>query len=289
MCNVFSLFVSSFRSFVSLVQIRLVVCSLAHPSVYPSIIWSLDLSIIHLLIRCVLSPNLIDFSGVWESASFWVLMPIRIKIRISILMPIRIRIGIKTMPILMRILPQVLQILENHIFFTFCHFTMSNVPYVIQYLDSILKFLEKSLLYQFFHLLGIDTDPDRAKWCGSGTDPDPDPQHWIFSHSFAHDKQSIVIGTRSRLCRTKTEQIYNWKTFFWGKTCFYITSCASTKDTLYQLQRKTPPSEVNILFFKTCIMSLFFLSGGYIGFPRTPEHTVRYPTESLPGSNSFTH
>ncbi len=46
-------------------------------------------------------------------------MPIRI--RISILMPIRIRIriGIKTKPIIMWILPQVLKLLENLIFFTF--------------------------------------------------------------------------------------------------------------------------------------------------------------------------
>ncbi len=57
------------------------------------------------------------------------LMPIRIRvqIRLSILTPIqiqiqiRIRIGIKTMPIHMSILPQVLHMLENRTnFFYFC-------------------------------------------------------------------------------------------------------------------------------------------------------------------------
>jgi hypothetical protein len=42
-----------------------------------------------------------------------------IRIRISIFMPIRIWIGIKTMPIHLRILPQVLQMLENLNFLIF--------------------------------------------------------------------------------------------------------------------------------------------------------------------------
>jgi hypothetical protein len=59
------------------------------------------------------------YSGLYSAIHFFimlvyiVLMPIRIQIRISMLMPIQIRIGNKTMPILMRIIPQVLHMLEN--------------------------------------------------------------------------------------------------------------------------------------------------------------------------------
>jgi hypothetical protein len=57
----------------------------------------------------------------------------------------------------MRILPQVLHMLENQKFF----FTFS--PIIASLQCSFC--LEKSLVYQIFHLLGIDTDPDSAKLC----------------------------------------------------------------------------------------------------------------------------
>jgi hypothetical protein len=97
----------------------------------------------------------------------------------SILMPnrIQIRIGIKTMPIHMRILPHILQMMENQNFFTFSHSIASvecfvfliSVKYAIIFglLDSIMKisgnnFFSKSKVYQLYHLLGIGTDPDPA-------------------------------------------------------------------------------------------------------------------------------
>jgi hypothetical protein len=68
------------------------------------------------------------------------------------LMPIqiRIRIGIKTMMILMRILPQHLHTLEStllvillYIFFTFL-ISVKRVIFSVRYLDSILKFSGKN-------------------------------------------------------------------------------------------------------------------------------------------------
>jgi hypothetical protein len=41
---------------------------------------------------------------------------------------------------------------------------------ILTILDSVLKFLEKSIVYQLFHLLGIDNEPDRYV-----LDADPDP------------------------------------------------------------------------------------------------------------------
>jgi hypothetical protein len=72
-------------------------------------------------------------------------------IRISMLMPIqiRIRVGIKTMPILMRILAQFLHLLENQNFFYFlsqhCHLTMFYLSLIFStgVLDCILKFSGK--------------------------------------------------------------------------------------------------------------------------------------------------
>ncbi len=52
--------------------------------------------------------------------------------------------------------------------------SVSNVSYVFSTLDSILKFTEKSLRYRLFHLLRIDTDPDRHA-LDADPDPDPDP------------------------------------------------------------------------------------------------------------------
>ncbi len=94
-----------------------------------------------------------------------------IPIIISMLMPIlpihfRIRIGIKTMPILMRILPKNLHMLENLIFFTLSHSivtynvlsfsSVSEVSYVFSILDSILKFSgKKSTLSTFFICLEL--------------------------------------------------------------------------------------------------------------------------------------
>ncbi len=89
-----------------------------------------------------------------------VLMPIRI--RISILIPSQIWIRVwasKTLPILMRKLPQVLLMLENqNFYFTFNHniatlqcfiFLISVKCVMFQYLDSILKFAgtETSLFF----------------------------------------------------------------------------------------------------------------------------------------------
>jgi hypothetical protein len=45
--------------------------------------------------------------------------------------------------------------------FYLSHQCQSNVSYVFIILDNVLNFLEKSSVYQLFHLLGIDTDPDR--------------------------------------------------------------------------------------------------------------------------------
>jgi hypothetical protein len=91
---------------------------------------------------------------------------------------IRIRIGIKTMPIHIRIQPQVLHMLENRaIIFIFIHSNASlqcfsfliseKCVMILSILYSILKFHEKS---GKIHLLGIYTDPDRpdpAKCCES--------------------------------------------------------------------------------------------------------------------------
>jgi hypothetical protein len=52
---------------------------------------------------------------------------------------------------------------------------INKMCHVFSILDSILKFSEKSLLYQPFHFLRIDTDPDPAKIMRIR--PDPDPQH----------------------------------------------------------------------------------------------------------------
>ncbi len=47
--------------------------------------------------------------------------------------------------------------------------------------QAYLNFSEKSLFYKFFHLLGIDTDPDRHAGFVSSKilriPPDPDPVH----------------------------------------------------------------------------------------------------------------
>ncbi len=75
-----------------------------------------------------------------------VLMPIRI--RMSILMPFRIRIGIKTVSILMRILPRVLHLLENQNFLLLVTalpvYNLSHQCQVL-YLYNILKFCGKNL------------------------------------------------------------------------------------------------------------------------------------------------
>jgi hypothetical protein len=89
---------------------------------------------------------------------------------------IRIQIGIRTMPILMGILPQVLHLLENQNFFTLCHSIVSlqcfifliSVKCVIIFSAEI--FLERSLVY-LFHLFGIDTDPDPDLEKLRGSDP----------------------------------------------------------------------------------------------------------------------
>ncbi len=101
--------------------------------------------------------------------------------RMSMVMPIqiRIRIRIKTM----RTLPRVLHLLKNQIFFYFksqhYRFTifLISVKYCTRYfiifniLDSTAywNFQEKSLQYQPFHLLEIDTDPDRHSLFRSGS------------------------------------------------------------------------------------------------------------------------
>jgi hypothetical protein len=108
-----------------------------------------------------------------------VLMPIRIRIHISMFMPIyiriqirihtRIRICIKTVPILMRILPQVLHMLETR---------NSQLPMISQcqlcnnfsIFSTILKFLEKIYFINFFicyelipiQIRQIITDPTRS-------------------------------------------------------------------------------------------------------------------------------
>ncbi len=116
----------------------------------------------------------------WSGLGFPVLMPNQI----------RIRIVVDTMLILMRILPQDLHMSENLNFFTFshsiaslqCFIVLISVECVIIFsiLDSILKFSGTSLVYQLFHLLGNDTVPDPAKWCGSTRfDLCPDPQHCL--------------------------------------------------------------------------------------------------------------
>jgi hypothetical protein len=117
-------------------------------------------------------------------------MPIRI--RISMMMPIliliRIRIGIKTMPILMRVLPQVLHMLENRTKkITFSHSISSlqsfifliSVKSVIIFsmFDSILKFSEKSKVYQLFHLFELIYRSGFGKMMRSR--PDQDPQRWV--------------------------------------------------------------------------------------------------------------
>jgi hypothetical protein len=77
------------------------------------------------------------------------------------------------MPILMRILPEVLRMLENHNFYlllvtvlllysVLSFSSMLNVSYVFSILDRIPV---PNKIYKLFHLLGTDTDPDR---------PDPD-------------------------------------------------------------------------------------------------------------------
>jgi len=79
-------------------------------------------------------------------------MPIQIRIRI--------RVGIKTMSILIRILPKVLHLLKNLNYFYLKFLTdFQYFPYFGQHIEI---FLEKSLVYQIFHLLRIDTDPDPA-------------------------------------------------------------------------------------------------------------------------------
>jgi hypothetical protein len=79
-------------------------------------------------------------------------MPIQIRIRI--------RVGIKTMSILIRILPKVLHLLKNLNYFYLKFLTdFQYFPYFGQPIEI---FLEKSLVYQIFHLLRIDTDPDPA-------------------------------------------------------------------------------------------------------------------------------
>jgi hypothetical protein len=94
------------------------------------------------------------------------------------------------MPILVRILLKVLHMLENqNFFFTFsnsivtlqCSFFLISVKCVIcfQYFGQHIEiFWKKVYFFNFFYLLGIDTDPDRydldadpdlepAKLCGS--------------------------------------------------------------------------------------------------------------------------
>ncbi len=92
---------------------------------------------------------------------------------VIVFMPIQIRISIKTMPIHVRILSQVLHMvmLENLNFIYFymkLKFTISGMGVIILLiLNSLLKFSGKKLK---IHLLGIYTDSGR---------PDPDPQHCL--------------------------------------------------------------------------------------------------------------
>jgi hypothetical protein len=97
------------------------------------------------------------------------LMPIRIRIRLSILMPIQIRI-----------LPQLLRMLKNPNFFTF-YLSLVSVMSVTMFniSDIILKFPLK--IYSLSLLMVemdpdpylepdrkyLDADPDPAKWCRS--------------------------------------------------------------------------------------------------------------------------
>jgi hypothetical protein len=79
---------------------------------------------------------------------------------VIVLMTIRIRIGIKTMPIVMRILPQVLHMMENPNIFTFifwsqhCRFTMFCLSHqrvkcapIFSIFDTILKFSGKKVKF----------------------------------------------------------------------------------------------------------------------------------------------
>ncbi len=100
-----------------------------------------------------------------------------------VLMPIRIQIFM-LMPILMWILPKALNKLEKSDFFlnlsqsiatlqSSSFSLVSNVSYVFStYFGAAnKKSPQRNLLYQLFHLLRIERNPDPAKWCGS--DPIP--------------------------------------------------------------------------------------------------------------------
>ncbi len=95
-------------------------------------------------------------------------MPICIWIRISMMMPIQIqiqfRISIKTMPILMRILPQVWTWKITILFHFWSALPVHNVLSVLncqtfQYFWQNIESFWKT--YQLFYLLGFDNDKDR--------------------------------------------------------------------------------------------------------------------------------
>ncbi len=106
--------------------------------------------------------------------------------------PLRIRIfGIKTMPILTWILtPSLTHMGRIWIFSPFnhsiatlqCFIILISVKCVLIFctLDTgqhIEIFWKTVLLYQLFHMLRIDTDPDPSKLMRTRPDPDPDLQH----------------------------------------------------------------------------------------------------------------
>jgi hypothetical protein len=87
------------------------------------------------------------------------------------------------MPILKRILPQVLHMLENQNFYfifsqniltynvlSFSSVSNAQMCHVFRILASILTTAYRTVLFQHFHFLGIDTDPD---WHALKADPDP--------------------------------------------------------------------------------------------------------------------
>jgi hypothetical protein len=79
---------------------------------------------------------------------------------------LRIRIAIKTMPIHMWILPHVLHMLQNRIFFyTFCHKLSTSVPrcHNFQHLEQHIEIFDKKVL-NIFICLEISTGQDWPDW-----------------------------------------------------------------------------------------------------------------------------
>ncbi len=128
------------------------------------------------------------------------LMPIQIRIRI--------RNGIKTMPIHMRILPQVLQYIywkigrKNVYFYTQqCQFTMFFLCYRWQTYHDFKYSISDSIL-NFFLKKVKNTCAWSLYRSGSGQmmrirpDPDPDPQHWLIGMSHIVSGEWTLIVTR---------------------------------------------------------------------------------------------